>query len=84
MSLEDLLIQYLQSNIHLFVSRIFNKDMHLPSAEKLWQIPHDTALPSPDPLLDLSDPLEVHATSYLAAAARIFSFSINDILLDGS
>ena len=51
---------------------------HLPSAEKLWQIPQAFELPR-DPFIPfLSTPLDVHATSYFAASARIRSFSCID------
>jgi hypothetical protein len=54
--------------------------MHRPSAEKLWHMPQATAFPilPPAPLLSaplLSAPLLVHATSYFALSAKIFSLS---------
>ena len=50
--------------------------MHLPSAEKLWQIPAIFVFPIPFPLPLLSTPLLVQATSYFAASVKIRSFSI--------
>lgn len=49
--------------------------MHLPSAEKLWQIPAFTQFPMPVPSFLLSVPLEVQATSYFAASDKISNFS---------
>ena len=46
----------------------------MPSAAKVWQIPQEAAFPSP-PLEARSTPLEVQATSYLAASVNIFSLS---------
>ena len=77
-SLLLLFTQYLQSKMHSFVNRIFKSEIHLPSAEKLWQIPQAFELPR-DPFIPfLSTPLDVHATSYFAASARIRSFSCID------
>ena len=53
--------------------------MHLPSAAKLWHIPLLTVLPMPVALPLLSEPLEVHAASYLAESARILSLSLISI-----
>ena len=62
--------------MHSFVNRIFRSEIHLPSAPKLWQIPalEEFPIPLPSPLL--STPLEEQETSYLAASARMFSFSL--------
>ena len=70
------LTQYLQSYTQLFVISTFNREMHRPSAEKLWQIPQAIALPIP-PFSEAprSTPLEVQATSYFAESDSIFSFS---------
>ena len=46
--------------------RTFSRDMHLPSAAKLWHIPHAAALPIPSPPEARSVPLLVQATSYFA------------------
>ena len=74
-SLSARLIQYLQLNMHSLVYRTFSKDIHRPSAAKLWHIP----LAHVEPILPfsafLSTPLDVHATSYLAESASIFNFS---------
>lgn len=53
--------------------------MHLPSAAKLWHMPQPKVLPVPVPLLLLSEPLDVHAASYLAESARILSLSLISI-----
>ena len=74
-SLLLLFTQYLQSKMHSFVNRIFKSEIHLPSVEKLWQIPHCVQFPIPEPSPFLFVPLEVHATSYFAASDKIFNFS---------
>ena len=74
MSLLFLLIQYLQSKIQWFVISILSKEIHLPSLLKVWHIPEATLLPSNPPFPFLSTPLEVQATSYLAASDSISSF----------
>ena len=74
MSLLFLLIQYLQSKIQWFVISILSKEIHLPSPLKVWHIPEATLLPSIPPFPFLSTPLEVQATSYLAASDSISSF----------
>ena len=51
--------------------------MHLPSEEKLWQIPAFTAFPIPVPSPLLWLPLLVQATSYFAASVKISSFFIS-------
>ena len=53
--------------------------MHLPSAAKLWQIPQADALPVVPRFPLLSTPLDVQATSYFAASAKISSFSFMPI-----
>ena len=53
--------------------------MHLPSAEKLWHIPDFLQFPIPVPSPCLSTPLDVQATSYLAASLKICSLSYIDI-----
>jgi len=58
-----------------------SKDIHLPSAEKLWQIPNERALPIEPGAPARSTPLEVHATSYLAASDKIVSFFKSSIPL---
>ena len=70
--------QYLQSKMHSLLSKIFSNDTQRPSDEKLWQMPQDSVLPK-DPFFPLRlELLEVHATSYFAASAKIFSFSCKD------
>ena len=59
--------------MHTLVSSSFSREIHRPSAEKLWQQPAATVLPSFPPRR--SPPLEVQATSYLAASVRMVSFS---------
>lgn len=49
--------------------------MHLPSAEKLWQIPASEVFPMLPAFPFLLTPLDVQATSYLAASVSIFNFS---------
>lgn len=61
--------------MHSFVNKIFSREIHLPSAEKLWQIPALIQFPIPVPSFCLSLPLDVHATSYLAASDKILNFS---------
>ncbi len=73
-SLEARLRQYLQSKMHSLVSNIFNREIHLPSAEKVWHIPQATELPRLPLTPFLSTPLEVQATSYLAASESISNF----------
>ena len=75
-SLEERFTQYLQSKIHSLVYKIFNKEIHLPSAEKQWQIPLETVLPIPSAFPFRFTPLDVHATSYLAASERISNLSV--------
>ncbi len=65
--------------MHSFVNKILSREIHLPSAEKLWQIPERSQFPMPVPSPFLAVPLEVQATSYFAASVRIFSFSYIDI-----
>ena len=74
-SLLRLLEQYAQSYMQWLVIRILKSEMHLPSAVKLWQIPQPAAVPSVLFGLPRVVPLDAHETSYLAASARIFSFS---------
>ncbi|MNC06878.1 hypothetical protein D3C75_544040 [compost metagenome] len=50
--------------------------MQRPSAAKLWQMPMLTALPRLPGCPERLAPLEVQATSYLAEAVKISSFSI--------
>ncbi|CDC01141.1 unknown [Bacteroides sp. CAG:443] len=48
--------------------------MHLPSSEKLWQMPHPpTVFPTPPEALRRTVPLEEHDTSYLADSASTLS-----------
>ena len=47
--------------------------MHLPSAEKEWQTPAASQLPSIPFFPFRETPLDVHATSYFAASAKIAS-----------
>ena len=79
-SLLDRFRQYLQSKIHSLVNKIFNREMQRPSEEKLWQIPEETAFPRYPFFPRRLEPLDVQATSYLAASARIFNFSCRVIL----
>ena len=74
------LIQYLQSKIQQLVRRILSREIHLPSAEKEWQMPFTAALPKPF-LFFLVLPLEEHDASYFALSARIFSFSSRVIII---
>ena len=78
-SLDFLLMQYLQSKMHSLVNNILSNETHLPSAEKVWQIPHAREFPIPLPLPLRSTPLEVQATSYFAASVSMASFFIRDI-----
>lgn len=55
-------------------NKIFSREMHRPSEEKLWQIPAAREFPIPVPPLLRLTPEEVQATSYLAASARIVNF----------
>lgn len=43
-SLETRLTQYLQSKTQALLMRTFSRDIHLPSAAKLWHMPHAAAL----------------------------------------
>ena len=54
--------------------------MHRPSAEKLWQMPAATVVPSAPGFAPRSEPLDVHATSYFALSVRISSFFIKSIV----
>lgn len=57
------------------LNRTLSNETQRPSAEKLWQMPGAEQEPS-DPFAPArSLPLEVQATSYLAASARIVSLS---------
>ena len=55
--------------------RTFNREMHRPSAEKLWQMPLASQLPMEPGRAVRVAPLEVQAASYLAASDRMVSFS---------
>ena len=55
--------------------------MHLPSAEKVWQMPGARALPMPLRAPLRVTPLEVQATSYLAASERIVSLSNKSVAI---
>lgn len=61
--------------MHSLVKRIFNRETQRPSAAKLWQMPQESVFPMPVPSPPRSTPLEVQATSYLAAADRMVSLS---------
>ena len=65
--------------MHSLVKRILSREIQRPSAEKVWQIPGAMELPMPWPFPLRSTPLEVQATSYLAASERMVSFSIKDM-----
>jgi hypothetical protein len=76
--LDTRLTQYTQSNTQKLVSRIFSSDTQRPSGVYEWQIPVPSVLPMP-PVpseLRLVAPLEAQEASYLAASARIASFSM--------
>jgi len=62
-----------------FVISTFKREMHRPSAAKLWQMPQAAVLPMPPAEGTLATPLEVQAASYLAASDKIVSFSIKSI-----
>jgi len=53
--------------------------MHRPSGVKLWQHPAARAVPSFPFCAERDDPDDVHATSYLAASARMSSFAMRSI-----
>ena len=55
-------------------SKIFRREIHLPSGVKEWQHPAGAALPMPPPFF-LPLPEEEQETSYFADSVRIFSFS---------
>ena len=84
-SVADLLIQ----NNPQYIFTHHSKDRHSDhlavytavshAAEKLWHIPDLLQFPIPVPSPRRSTPLEVHATSYLAASVRILSLSYNVI-----
>lgn len=74
MSELQLFLQYAQLKAHSLVKRIFSRETQRPSAEKEWQMPQESVFPMPEPSPCRVMPLEVHATSYLAAADRIVSF----------
>src|SRR5665647_1693397 len=57
----------------------FRREIQRPSAAKLWQIPDATALPIFPGWPERSTPLEVQATSYLAASVRMANFSRTSI-----
>ena len=61
--------------MQLLVIKILNKLTHRPSSVKLWQIPQATPLPIPLVSFFRLLPLDAHDTSYLAASARMLSFS---------
>ena len=61
--------------MHSLDNRIFNREIQRPSEAKLWQMPAATELPRLPFSPRRSEPLEVQATSYLAASDKIFSFS---------
>ena len=67
--------------VQKFVNKIFKRETHLPSLEKLWQIPHKEVLPREPFLPSLLTPLDVQATSYFAADDNILSLSLISIKL---
>ena len=67
--------------MHSFVNNILSNDTHLPSAAKLWQIPHDIAFPISPLMPSRCTPLEVQATSYFAASDNICNFFIRFVSL---
>ncbi len=73
--------QYLQSKTQSLLKRIFKRETHRPSEENVWQIPADTVFPRCSFFPLRLDPLEVHATSYFAASAKIFNFLSKGISL---
>jgi hypothetical protein len=56
----------------------FKSDMHLPSAEKLWQQPAASVFPNPRPPARPA-PDEVHAASYFALSANMVNFRIKSM-----
>ena len=56
-----------------------SSDMQRPSAEKLWQMPQAIELPIVPFAARRSTPLDVQATSYLAASVSIVSFSMTSM-----
>ena len=58
-----------------FVNKIFNNEIHLPSAPQLWHIPDMLPLPIPEEEFLLLLPLELQDASYFAESESIFSFS---------
>ncbi len=65
--------------MHSLVNRIFNREIQRPSEAKLWHRPAFTVFPIPCPSFFREEPLELQDTSYFAASASIFNFSITDI-----
>lgn len=65
--------------MQLFVMSIFKRDTHRPSGVKEWQIPAFAAEPMVPFGPCLVEPEEEQDTSYLAASARIDSFSMRFI-----
>src|SRR5699024_8459880 len=78
---ERRLMQYSQSSIQELEKRTLRREIHLPSAEKRWQIPQAAEFPRPPRCPARSIPLEVHAASYFAASVRISSFSSAVIII---
>lgn len=70
-------MQYLQSNTQALLMSTFKSEMHRPSAAKLWQMPQLFALPILFFSPSRSTPLDVQATSYLAASAKFSIFQIH-------
>ena len=61
--------------MHSLDNSIFKREIQRPSEAKLWQMPAATELPRLPFSPRRSEPLEVQATSYLAASDNIFNFS---------
>jgi hypothetical protein len=59
-----------------FVSRIFSSYTQRPSGVKEWQIPMPLSAPKPFLSGARLEPEEAQETSYLAASARMASFSM--------
>ena len=75
MSLDRRLTQYVQSNVHLLVSRILSSDTQRPSGVYEWQMPLPVELPMPPAGVARFAPLDAHEASYFAASARMASLA---------
>ena len=75
------LTQYLQSYTQQLVMSTFRREIHRPSAEKLWQQPatEDDVLPIIPGREPRRTPLDVQDASYFAASVRMASLSSSSI-----